>query len=63
MTVREFYRSAQWQKLRQLLMMERVTANGDLICARCGKPILKPYDCIVHHIIALTDANVNDYNI
>lgn len=58
-----FYRSDEWAKLRARLMMERVNENGELICARCGRPILKAYDCIGHHKIELTDENVNDYAI
>ena len=58
-----FYRSDEWTKLRKQLMMERVNENGELICARCGRPILKAYDCIGHHKVELTDENVNDFTV
>ena len=60
MTRSEFYRSKEWEALTQTLRMERVNADGDLICAYCGKPIIKKYDCICHHKIYLTEENVND---
>lgn len=44
-------------------MAERTNEDGFIICEKCGKPILKPYDCIAHHKIALTDDNVNDFNV
>ena len=62
-TPRDLYLSKEWQKLRDQLMIERVNEDGQLICARCGKPILKRYDCIAHHKIELTDENVNDLEI
>lgn len=57
-----FYRSKEWIRFRELLMNER-THDGLLICERCGKPILKKYDCIGHHKIELTDDNINDHSI
>lgn len=63
LTLDNFYRSDEWEALRKLLMMERLDDSGNLICAHCGKPINKKYDCIAHHTIRLTDDNVNDYNI
>lgn len=62
-TLENFYKSAEWLRLRSALMLERVNERGELLCARCGKPILKPYDCIAHHVIELTEDNVNDYRI
>ena len=41
-------------------MYERLNDDGYIICAHCGKPIIKAYDCIAHHKIALNTANVND---
>ena len=41
-------------------MQERVNEDGHIICAICGKPILRKYDCIAHHKKPLSDANVND---
>ena len=62
-TLDTFYKSDEWRNLRELLMLERVNEHGQIICEHCGEPILKPYDCIGHHVIELTDDNVNDYNI
>lgn len=63
MTRQQFYRSKAWESLRATLMMERVNDNGELICERCGKPIVRKYDCIAHHKIELTEDNVNDADI
>lgn len=60
-TLNNFYRSPEWERLRTGLMLERVDANGDVICEHCHKPIVKAYDCIGHHKTPLTEANVNDY--
>ena len=58
-----FYQSKDWIKLTRLIRTERVNADGFLICAKCGKPILKAYDAICHHKIFLTAENINDLNI
>lgn len=58
-----FYKSKEWENLLQLLKMERVDSKGDLVCEYCGLPIVKKYDCIGHHKIELTEANVNDINV
>lgn len=59
-----FYKSKEWRKLLEVLKLERVETygeyEGELLCAHCGKPIVKAYDCIGHHTIPLTEANVND---
>jgi len=62
-TLDNFYKSKEWTNLLEQLKLERVNANGEVICEHCGLPIIKKYDCIGHHKIELTDANVNDYNI
>lgn len=63
MNTSSFYKSREWESFRATLMMERVNEEGQLICEYCGRPILKPYDCIAHHEIELTDDNVNDFTI
>ena len=60
MTTAEFYRSKAWEKLIATLKLERLDADGNIICAYCGRPIVRKYDCIAHHRIELTDDNVND---
>lgn len=62
-SIKSFYRSDDWQNLLKLLKTERVNENGDLLCEHCGQPIVRKYDCIGHHIIELTEANVNDFSI
>ena len=55
-----FYNSDKWQRFTKLLRMERMQADGSIICEDCGKPIVKKYDCIAHHVIELDDFNVDD---
>jgi hypothetical protein len=63
MSLYNFYRSDQWENLLKILKNERVNYEGYVICDYCGKPIIKPYDCIGHHVIHLTEENYTDYNI
>lgn len=62
-TLDNFYQSKQWENFLKVLKDERTNEEGDIICEHCGEPIVAKYDCIGHHIIELTDENVNDYNI
>lgn len=55
-----FYKSRKWETFIANLRAERTNADGFIICEKCGKPILKAYDCIGHHITELTDDNVDD---
>lgn len=59
----DFYSSKEWETLRGILMQQRVNAEDFLICAHCGKPIIKKYDCIGHHIVELTESNYRDASI
>lgn len=59
-TPHELYVSGEFRSLREQLMHERVNAEGLLICEHCGKPILKDYECIAHHVIEVTCNNLND---
>ena len=63
MSLYNFYRSKQWENLLRVLRNERIDSQGNIICAHCGKPIVRAYDCIGHHIIELTEENYTDYNI
>ena len=56
----QFYKSKKWEAFRKVIIDQRTTADGYIHCAICNKPILKPYDLIVHHKIELSDDNVND---
>lgn len=62
-TLFSFYRSKEWESLRNQLRLERVNECGDVICEHCHKPIVKAYDIIAHHKTHLTESNVNDYSI
>lgn len=53
-----FYRSKEWINLVRIIRLER----GD-ICEHCGKPMVRAYDCIGHHVIELTEQNVHDASI
>lgn len=61
--VGDFYKSKKWEKLIERLRLERVSEDGTLYCEECGAPIVKKYDCIGHHKIELTEANVDDVTI
>lgn len=62
-TPQSFYHSKKWETFRKVLMAERTNDDGFIICEKCGKPILRPYDCIAHHKDELTDENVNDFTV
>lgn len=57
-----FYRSNQWELLIRRLRLERAVDNV-IYCEHCGKPIMQAYDCIAHHIVELTEENVDDSTI
>ena len=59
----DFYRSKEWETFLIVLADERQDENGDIICAHCGKPIVRKYDRIGHHVEHLTLANVNDVTV
>lgn len=56
----DFYRSKEWTAFRQALIAERTNDEGDVICEHCGEPIVRAYDIIAHHKIALTERNYKD---
>lgn len=59
----DFYRSDAWERLIRILAAERLDENGNIICAHCGRPIIRKYDRIAHHVVPLTLGNVNDVQI
>lgn len=65
MSLYNFYRSDLWEDFLKVLKNDpkRMDAMGNLICAHCGKPIVKKYDCIGHHTIELTEENYTDHMI
>lgn len=58
-----FYTSRKWSQFLNELKLERTNENGEIICEHCGKPILRKYDCIGHHVKELTEENVSDATI
>lgn len=58
-TLSEFYKSQAWRLTTAALKAGRTNEEGFIICEHCGQPIVKAYDCIVHHKEPLTLANVN----
>lgn len=58
----KFYRSDAWEEFVRALRIERAV-NGVVYCEECGQPILRPYDCIAHHVIELNEDNVDDVSI
>lgn len=63
MELNDFYRCKEWLKFRDTVIFDRLTDNGETICEYCGKPIVKSYDIILHHIVELNDRNVSDASI
>lgn len=63
MSLYNFYRSDEWENLLKVLKLERVDSQKNIICAHCGRPIIKAYDCIGHHVTELTEENYTDANI
>ena len=59
----DFYRSDEWRRFREIVILDRLDENGNTIDERTGKPILRPYDIILHHKTELTEENVHDANI
>lgn len=62
-TLSDFYRSKEWEEFRQITISQRMHNDGFVYCEHCGKPIVKAYDIILHHMTELTINNVNDANI
>ena len=58
-TLATFYKSKEWEEFRRNYLLMR----GDLICEKCGKPLLHKYEAILHHINELTENNVNDASV
>lgn len=59
----DFYNSREWEQFRKMVILERVDPDGLTYCEYCHKPIIKSYDCIAHHKVALTDFNIKDVSI
>lgn len=62
-TQQSFYKSKEWETFRKIVIDRNRDEAGNVICAECGKPIVKRYDVVVHHKKEINDGNVNDYSI
>jgi len=62
-TLDTFYKSKEWEAFRQVIIAERTRPDGYVYDEETGKPIIKPYDLILHHKEPLTEDNVNDATI
>ena len=62
-TLETFYKSKEWETFRQVIIAERTRPDGYVYDEETGKPIIKPYDLILHHKEPLTEDNVNDATI
>lgn len=56
----DFYRSSEWEAFRARFLAERMLRDGELRCEACGKPILRPYEGILHHKDELDELKVMD---
>lgn len=63
LTQQQFYKTKKWETFRKIIIDQRTGSDGFVRCAECGKPIIKPYDLIVHHVEELDDVKANDANI
>ena len=59
----DFYRSREWESFRAGLILERVDSEGFVVCAYCGKRIVKAYDIIGHHKVELTEENYRNVEV
>lgn len=62
-TLSDFYRSKEWADFRLVIIAQRTRADGFVYDEITGKPIVKAYDIILHHVVPLTLDNVNDASI
>ena len=62
-TLSSFYTSREWESFRRVVIAERMRDDGFVYDEITGQPIVKAYDIILHHVIHLTEENVNDVSI
>lgn len=67
-----FYNSKAWRACKTQVMEQRRLANGAIVCADCGKELLKSFNpsaknnkhaIVFHHEIELNNFNCNDASI
>ena len=68
----DFYRGEDWKNCKDQVLLNRVKADGVVLCEHCGKPIIKGFNpsannnseaIVFHHKIYLNNLNVNDASI
>lgn len=59
----DFYKSDEWENFRRIVIAERTKEDGYVYDEETGRPIVKRYDIILHHIKELNEDNVHDFNI
>lgn len=60
----QFYNSEEWKNFRKLIISDRTNkVDGILYDEHDGKPLLRAYDIVLHHIKPLTMQNVNDFSV
>lgn len=71
-TTAAFYNSKEWRLCRLQVMEQRKGEDGSLVCADCGRVLLKSFNpnarnnrhaMVFHHEIELTNENCNDAHI
>lgn len=62
-TLSNFYSCPEWIAFRNIVINARLNKEGLTICEHCGKPIVRAYDIILHHVEELTQENVNDVRV
>ena len=62
-TLLSFYKSSEWEDFRKRIIAERTGEDGILRDEVTGEPILRKYDCILHHVEELTEDNWRDVTI
>lgn len=62
-TLDTFYQSKEWLAFRLQVIADRTADDGYVYDEITHKPILRAYDLILHHIVELTDENVNNLNV
>lgn len=63
MTLQEFYISKRWRQVRAQAIERATNERGFVVDEITGQEIFKKNDIIVHHVIELTEDNVNDVSI
>lgn len=63
MTLQEFYVSKRWRLVRAQAIERATNERGFVVDEITGQEIFRKNDIIVHHVIELTEDNVNDISI